>query len=98
MTGVQTERWVAVGWRLRARSLQGSVRGDYSFPFGLVRLLLLQRNSTQTINCGLGTEIDQENSRNEPAVHVRTVSMHYQSASTRGSRWAIYQFQSKKRK
>lgn len=60
MSGVQAERWVAVGWRLGARSLQGSVRGDYSFPFGLVRLLLLQWDSTQTVNCGLGTEIAQE--------------------------------------
>lgn len=96
MSGV--ERWVAVWCRLGARSLQGSVRGDYSFPFGLVRLLLLQRDSTQAINCGLGAEIDQENSGDEPAVDIRTLSMHYQSASSRGSRWAVYQFQSKKRK
>lgn len=54
VAGVQAERRVAVGgrWRLGASSLQGSVRGYHSFSFGLVKLLLLQRETTQAINCG----------------------------------------------
>lgn len=65
-------KWVAVRWRLGARSLQGSVRGDYSCPFGLVWLLLLQRDSTQTIICESGAEIGKEN-RDESALHVLVV-------------------------
>lgn len=58
VAGVQAERWVAVRWRLGASSLQGSVRGYHSFSFGLVKLLLLQRETTQTINCGGKREED----------------------------------------
>lgn len=70
MAGTQNERWVAVRWRLRARSLQGSVRGYYSFPFGLVRLLLLQRNTTQAINCFLWK---REKENDEEGCSQRTI-------------------------
>lgn len=50
VAGAQAKRRVAVRRRLRAGSLQGSVRGYHSFPFGLVKLLLLQRDATQATN------------------------------------------------